>query len=73
MGAIPYTPTHDGEIVLQKGHVFDNVTTYREVLRDYAVKGGYVLNWIKNESNRVTVSYKGEGCKWRLHASILAD
>ena len=32
MGAIPYTLTHDGEIVLQKGHVFNNVTAYREVL-----------------------------------------
>ena len=27
----------------------------------------------KNKSYKVTVSCKGEGCKWRLHASVLAD
>ena len=47
MGAIPYTHTHDGEKVLKKYHYFDNIIAYREVLRDYVVKGGYVLNWIK--------------------------
>ena len=60
MGARPFAPKDDGQFVFEKGHEFDDVYHYRRVLRDYTVKGGFILKWKKNDFDRVTVLYNGK-------------
>ncbi|XP_050233596.1 uncharacterized protein LOC126682088 [Mercurialis annua] len=73
MEVVSFTRTDDGDIILKENQVFDDVYEYRKVLRDYAIKGGYLLHWKVNDKNRVTVLCKGDGCQWRVHASALCD
>ncbi|KAL0283307.1 UNVERIFIED_CONTAM: hypothetical protein Sradi_7234100 [Sesamum radiatum] len=51
------------------GLTFENAQQYREVLRDWCVRKGYDIEFLKNENRRITVKCKHEGCQWRIHAS----
>ncbi|MCL7028160.1 hypothetical protein MKW94_026774 [Papaver nudicaule] len=51
---------------------FTNVHEFREALRKYSIAHGFAYKFIKNDSHRVTVKCKSEGCPWRLHASRLS-
>ncbi|KAK4395264.1 hypothetical protein Sango_1680700 [Sesamum angolense] len=42
---------------------------FREVLRDWCVRNGYDIEFIKNETSRITAKCKVDGCEWRIHAS----
>ncbi|KAL2231732.1 UNVERIFIED_CONTAM: hypothetical protein Sindi_1767600 [Sesamum indicum] len=51
------------------GMKFHNAKHFREVLRDWCVRKGFDVEYIKNEKSRVTAKCKFEGCNWRIHAS----
>lgn len=55
------------------GQRFNSVHEFREALRKYSVAHQFALVYKKNESERVTVKCKGEGCPWRIHASRLGN
>ncbi|KAI8568527.1 hypothetical protein RHMOL_Rhmol02G0207700 [Rhododendron molle] len=54
--------------VITKGMKFSNAIVFRKALREWQVQGGYDLEFVKNESSRVTVQCK-EKCGFRVHAS----
>lgn len=54
------------------GQRFNTVHDFRETLRKYAIANQFAFRYKKNDSHRVTVKCKAEGCPWRIHASRLA-
>ncbi|GAB2246365.1 hypothetical protein Droror1_Dr00001858 [Drosera rotundifolia] len=54
------------------GQRFESVTEFRESLRKYAIAHQFAFKYKKNDSHRVTVKCKAEGCPWRIHASRLS-
>ncbi|KAJ0244431.1 F105 protein [Hirschfeldia incana] len=54
------------------GQRFKNVNEFREALRKYAIANQFGFRYKKNDSHRVTVRCKAEGCPWRIHASRLS-
>ncbi|XP_010546770.1 PREDICTED: uncharacterized protein LOC104818751 isoform X2 [Tarenaya hassleriana] len=54
------------------GQRFNSVTEFREALRKYAIANRFAFRYKKNDSHRVTVKCKAEGCPWRIHASRLS-
>ncbi|KAK6915740.1 MULE transposase domain [Dillenia turbinata] len=53
------------------GQRFNSVNDFRETLRKYAIAHQFAFKYKKNDSHRVTVKCKAEGCPWRIHASRL--
>ncbi|KAL0292604.1 UNVERIFIED_CONTAM: hypothetical protein Sradi_6982800 [Sesamum radiatum] len=51
------------------GMKFENAAQFRVVLRDWCIRNGVDLEFIKNEAARVTAKCKVQGCEWRIHAS----
>ncbi|XP_057963150.1 uncharacterized protein LOC131154413 [Malania oleifera] len=54
------------------GQRFSGVHEFREALRKYAIAHQFAFRYKKNDSHRVTVKCKAEGCPWRIHASRLS-
>ncbi|XP_011016713.1 PREDICTED: uncharacterized protein LOC105120229, partial [Populus euphratica] len=54
------------------GQRFGSVHEFRESLRKYAIAQQFTFRYKKNDSHRVTVKCKAEGCPWRIHASRLS-
>lgn len=54
------------------GQRFNSVIEFREALRKYAIANQFAFRYKKNDSHRVTVKCKVEGCPWRIHASRLS-
>ena len=54
------------------GQRFRSVHEFRESLRKYAIAHQFAFRYKKNDSHRVTVKCKAEGCPWRIHASRLS-
>ncbi|XP_051132623.1 uncharacterized protein LOC127252469 isoform X2 [Andrographis paniculata] len=54
------------------GQRFNSVHEFREALRKYAIAHQFAFKYKKNDSDRVTVKCKAEGCPWRIHASRLS-
>ncbi|XP_044500467.1 uncharacterized protein LOC123221657 isoform X2 [Mangifera indica] len=54
------------------GQRFSSVHEFREQLRKYAIAHQFAFRYKKNDSHRVTVKCKAEGCPWRIHASRLS-
>lgn len=54
------------------GQRFNSVSEFRESLRKYAIAQQFAFRYKKNDSHRVTVKCKAEGCPWRIHASRLS-
>ncbi|KAL0303113.1 UNVERIFIED_CONTAM: hypothetical protein Sradi_6179400 [Sesamum radiatum] len=50
------------------GMKFATRVKYREVLRDWAVRRGWDLTFVKNQKSKITTVCKN-GCDWRIHAS----
>ncbi|XP_065864727.1 uncharacterized protein [Euphorbia lathyris] len=63
----------NGYINFQVGQVFDDVTIFRGALRDFSIRGGFLLTYKKNDLKRVTAKCSNVTCKWRIHASVLLD
>lgn len=51
---------------------FSSFTEFREALHKYSIAHGFTYKYKKNDSHRVTVKCKLEGCPWRIYASRLA-
>ncbi|KAK6790149.1 hypothetical protein RDI58_013949 [Solanum bulbocastanum] len=51
---------------------FSSFTELREALHKYSIAHGFTYKYKKNDSHRVTVKCKSEGCPWRIYASRLA-
>lgn len=51
---------------------FDGFNEFREALHKYSIAHGFSYRYKKNDSHRVTVKCKSEGCNWRIYASRLA-
>ncbi|XP_058181210.1 uncharacterized protein LOC131299644 [Rhododendron vialii] len=56
---------------LEEGMKFTNVVVFRKALKEWQVQQGYDYKFVKNESSRVTVVCKEEGCGFRVHASAM--
>ncbi|XP_074319857.1 uncharacterized protein LOC141656735 [Silene latifolia] len=54
------------------GQRFNSVAEFREALRKYAIANQFAFKYKKNDSHRVTVKCKADGCPWRIHASRLS-
>ncbi|KAK3025033.1 hypothetical protein RJ639_043311 [Escallonia herrerae] len=54
------------------GQRFNSVDEFRQALRKYAIAHQFAFRYKKNDSHRVTVKCKAEGCPWRIHASRLS-
>ncbi|KAL3651426.1 hypothetical protein CASFOL_004428 [Castilleja foliolosa] len=54
------------------GQRFNSVHEFRESLRKYAIAHQFAFKYKKNDSHRVTVKCKSDGCPWRIHASRLS-
>ncbi|KAL0403811.1 UNVERIFIED_CONTAM: hypothetical protein Sradi_2021900, partial [Sesamum radiatum] len=48
---------------------FENAAQFRVVLRDWCIRNGIDLEFLRNEAKRVTAKCKVQGCEWRIHAS----
>lgn len=54
------------------GQRFNSVHEFREALQKYAIAHQFAFKYKKNDSHRVTVKCKADGCLWRIHASRLS-
>ncbi|KAL0409317.1 UNVERIFIED_CONTAM: hypothetical protein Sradi_1866100 [Sesamum radiatum] len=54
---------------LVAGMKFENAAQFRVVLRDWCIRNGVDLEFLRNEAARVTAKCKVKGCEWRIHAS----
>ncbi|XP_043725975.1 uncharacterized protein LOC122672580 [Telopea speciosissima] len=61
----------DQNVTFRVGQEFKNVHHFREVLEDYEVQKGFKTLGQKNEKSRVTAVCAGNGCVWRIHASVM--
>ncbi|KAL9233448.1 hypothetical protein vseg_008448 [Gypsophila vaccaria] len=81
-GILPLTSSSDEKLtkaaqqwqnnITGVGQRFNSVTEFREALRKYAIANQFAFKYKKNDSHRVTVKCKAEGCPWRIHASRLS-
>ncbi|MQL92052.1 hypothetical protein Taro_024672, partial [Colocasia esculenta] len=55
------------------GKIFNDKANFQTKLTNYAIYRGFYWFYIKNDHSRVTARCKGEGCPWRVHASMLGD
>ncbi|KAL0428872.1 UNVERIFIED_CONTAM: hypothetical protein Sradi_0513200 [Sesamum radiatum] len=56
---------------LVAGMKFENAAQFRVVLRDWCIRNGVDLEFLRNEAARVTAKCKVKGCEWRIHASLV--
>ncbi|KAH7550623.1 hypothetical protein JRO89_XS13G0233500 [Xanthoceras sorbifolium] len=63
----------DGKIHLEVDQLYRNMRHFRQVIFDYSVQEGFMLNRIKNESMRITCGCATQGCPWRVHGSPTYD
>ncbi|KAL8209502.1 hypothetical protein R6Q57_006234 [Mikania cordata] len=54
------------------GQRFNSVNDFRDALRKYSIAHQFAFKYKKNDSHRVTVRCKADGCPWRIHASRLS-
>ncbi|XP_055962475.1 uncharacterized protein LOC126655917 [Mercurialis annua] len=71
--SIPFTVDKEEEIVFCEGQTFKSIQTFRDILADYSIKGGYIIRKDKNDTKRVTAQCIGADCKWRIHGSLTPD
>ncbi|KAJ8627982.1 hypothetical protein MRB53_021289 [Persea americana] len=58
---------------LSIGLSFKDVNMLRMVLRQYAIRNSFNINYLKNDKTRLTAVCSDQTCNWRLHASVLQD
>ncbi|KDP28012.1 hypothetical protein JCGZ_19092 [Jatropha curcas] len=51
---------------------FGSFTEFREALHKFSIAHGFAYRYKKNDSHRVTVKCKSQGCPWRIYASRLS-
>lgn len=51
---------------------FNSFNEFREALHKFSIAHGFAYRYKKNDSHRVTVKCKSQGCPWRIYASRLS-
>ncbi|XP_057724376.1 uncharacterized protein LOC130940287 isoform X1 [Arachis stenosperma] len=51
---------------------FNSFSEFRDALHKYSIAHGFAYKYKKNDSHRVTVKCKSQGCPWRIYASKLS-
>lgn len=51
---------------------FNSFSEFREALHKFSIAHGFAYRYKKNDSHRVTVKCKSQGCPWRIYASRLS-
>ncbi|XP_042989569.1 uncharacterized protein LOC122316819 isoform X2 [Carya illinoinensis] len=51
---------------------FNSFSEFREALHKYSIAHEFAYRYKKNDSHRVTVKCKSQGCPWRIYASRLS-
>ncbi|VVA35383.1 PREDICTED: MuDR family transposase [Prunus dulcis] len=51
---------------------FNSFGEFREALHKFSIAHGFAYRYKKNDSHRVTVKCKSQGCPWRIYASRLS-
>ncbi|KAJ8767921.1 hypothetical protein K2173_020861 [Erythroxylum novogranatense] len=51
---------------------FNSIAEFREALHKYSIAHGFAYRYKKNDSHRVSVKCKHQGCPWRIYASRLS-
>ncbi|XP_010547036.1 PREDICTED: uncharacterized protein LOC104818929 isoform X2 [Tarenaya hassleriana] len=51
---------------------FSSFTEFRDALHKYSIAHGFTYKYKKNDSHRVSVKCKAQGCPWRITASRLS-
>lgn len=51
---------------------FNSFSDFREALHKYSIAHEFAYRYKKNDSHRVTVKCKSQGCPWRIYASRLS-
>ncbi|TXG57639.1 hypothetical protein EZV62_015468 [Acer yangbiense] len=69
----PFAVRAGGIIDLQQRQLFNDVHHFREVLLDFTIQEDFALSRVKNDTKRVIVKCKDEGCSWRVYASPTSD
>ncbi|KAK7264792.1 hypothetical protein RJT34_32403 [Clitoria ternatea] len=54
------------------GQRFNSFSEFREALHKFSIAHGFAYKYKKNDSHRVTVKCKCQGCPWRVYASRLS-
>lgn len=54
------------------GQRFNSFSELREALHKYSIAHGFAYRYKKNDSHRISVKCKTEGCPWRIYASKLS-
>ncbi|GAA0171383.1 hypothetical protein LIER_25427 [Lithospermum erythrorhizon] len=54
------------------GQRFNSIHDFRESLKKYAIANQFAFKYKKNDTYRLIVKCKAEGCPWRIYASKLA-
>ena len=55
------------------GDTFISVVQLRKRVKEYVLKVGFVVKYLKNEKSRFTINCAAKGCPWKLHASAMDD
>ncbi|KAL0386098.1 UNVERIFIED_CONTAM: hypothetical protein Sradi_3004100 [Sesamum radiatum] len=58
---------------LTVGMKFASAQVFREVLRDWCIKNGNDIDFIRNENTRITAKCKKEDFNWRIHTSPIMN
>ena len=68
----PYPVYKDNEDMekfeMKVGMLFRSAEEFKKVLKDYVLRQGYEIVFVKNDTQRVIAKCK-HGCNWRIHAS----
>lgn len=70
---LPTTTYDKNDPPMIKGSTYPNIDEFRLAIAQHAIKKEFEYNIIKSEPRKFTASCAAEGCKWRIHASAVAD
>jgi hypothetical protein len=55
------------------GSIYSNIDEFRLAIAQHAIKKEFEFNIIRSEPGQYTAKCAAQGCKWRIHASVVAD
>ncbi|XP_058198465.1 uncharacterized protein LOC131313987 [Rhododendron vialii] len=59
-----------GKVQFTEGMKFPSAKEFREAVREYSIKEGKDIKFVKNETTRVKAKCATEGCGWSIMASL---
>ncbi|KAF0911781.1 hypothetical protein E2562_012282, partial [Oryza meyeriana var. granulata] len=58
---------------MKVGSIYPNINEFRLAIAQHVIKKEFEFNIIRSESGQYTANCAAEGCKWRIHAYVVAD